>query len=268
MPSRNCLTRPVSWRRSSSEQVANAIKEGFKISPMLGWVVSECHIGVLTSRDNLGRMEGGKYQLRDWFFTYHENITPDDVEKALKILHNNGLIIHYQVRGIWYIQLPKIGNWSRLVGNMQDDSDFPPPDAETIAKWQKKTGEEFTPFIPRINLNNTAYRPEGKREVEVKGKREVKRERESKEDYLKKVNEFFKNITDENKIALAEAHPEMNIDLELKKAKAWLISNTENRKKKFSRFVNNWMNRAEEYGNGKNGNSTSSTKYKFKARKR
>jgi hypothetical protein len=89
-------------------------------------------------------MEGGKYQLRDWFFPFQEEVLPDKVELILKSLHDVGLIIRYQHKDLWYLQLPKAGNWNCLRGNMREESDFPAPSQEDIMKWREDFKEEYT----------------------------------------------------------------------------------------------------------------------------
>ena len=59
--------------------------------------------------------------------------------------------------------------------------------------------------------------------------------------YISNVVEFFSTIEPTYKAHLIEAYPDINIDSELRKMKAWLISNTENKKKNFKRFANNWL---------------------------
>lgn len=144
MPSRNCRTRPVGWRIANNKRLADAVNEG-------GWIVAWVHENILVSVDNLGRMEGGKYQLRDMFFPHHPEITPDDVDKVIQLLHNHGLIIRYIRNHIGYIALPKIGKWSKMTGNMKEDSDFPPPSIEVIKHWEERFNEVYTMYEQSIN---------------------------------------------------------------------------------------------------------------------
>jgi len=63
--------------------------------------------------------------------------------------------------------------------------------------------------------------------------------------YDVRVNEYFDGINQELIQSWADAYTALNIKEELKKAKAWLLSNPTNQKKKFSRFVNNWLSNAK-----------------------
>ena len=44
------------------------------------------------------------------------------------------------------------------------------------------------------------------------------------------------------------AYPNVDIDQQLKKCEAWLLSNTNKAKKDFKRFTNNWLAKAMESG--------------------
>lgn len=157
MPSRNCKSRPIGWRIANNDMLAEAVKEG-------GWIVAWFHVNIIASADNLGRMEGGKYQLRDMFFP-HQDIIPDEVDKIIGILDRKGLILSYIVRGLRYIQLPRIGNWSELRGGMSDYSDFPPPPEEVIKNWAIRFNDVYMPC--ERHKDNVC--PEGKGKGKGKG---------------------------------------------------------------------------------------------------
>ena len=72
--------------------------------------------------------------------------------------------------------------------------------------------------------------------AELKGKKP--------EPYKDRVDSFFKNIDEEWIGALKDAYPNIDIKQELKKAKIWLLSSTQNAKSDFKKFVNNWMAKA------------------------
>ena len=64
------------------------------------------------------------------------------------------------------------------------------------------------------------------------------------EPYEDKVKNFFKLIDVGWKDALKEAYPNVDIDQELENAKMWLLSNTNQAKSNFKKFINNWMAKA------------------------
>lgn len=59
--------------------------------------------------------------------------------------------------------------------------------------------------------------------------------------------------TDVERKAWEAAYPDINVTGEFLKATAWLVSNTEHRKKRFGRFVNNWLARAQKDAEKHNG---------------
>ena len=60
--------------------------------------------------------------------------------------------------------------------------------------------------------------------------------------YKEKVENFFATIDVEWLSSLRKAYPNVDIDIELGKAKMWLLSNTP--KRNLKKFVNNWMAKA------------------------
>lgn len=159
MPIRNCETRPISWKTHRNKALADAVikmgeyykdfKKGFIIWPV--W------IGLLTHRDNVGYFDGAAGMMRDNFFPHHPKITPEEVRIARNILNDVGLIIVYQVNGIDYILVPKVNNWSRIIGNISDKTDFPLPPKDVITAWERRFNEVYTPLIRRKDTKDTGY---------------------------------------------------------------------------------------------------------------
>ena len=74
------------------------------------------------------------------------------------------------------------------------------------------------------------------------------------EPYEDKVKNFFKLVDVEWIDALKKAYPNVDVDQELENAKMWLLSNTNQAKSNFKKFINNWM--AKAMRTGKQGTST------------
>tara|TARA_Y100001938_G_C8052958_1_gene412875 strand:+ start:413 stop:1270 length:858 start_codon:yes stop_codon:yes gene_type:complete len=66
--------------------------------------------------------------------------------------------------------------------------------------------------------------------------------------YKTRVEEYFKDLKNDEEFMklLEEAYPNIDISIELNKAKTWLLVNTHKAKKNFKRFVNNWCSSAME----------------------
>ena len=72
--------------------------------------------------------------------------------------------------------------------------------------------------------------------VDIKGK--------MPEPYPQRVKAFFSSI-DQGLIKMwVAAYPNVDVNAELPKIKAWLLSNTNKAKKNFSSFINNWLSKA------------------------
>ena len=66
--------------------------------------------------------------------------------------------------------------------------------------------------------------------------------------YNTRIDKFYSNIPQHLLDEWKEAYPNVNVDQELKKCKAWLKSNTSKAKKNFKSFSNNWLGRAMQNG--------------------
>ena len=66
--------------------------------------------------------------------------------------------------------------------------------------------------------------------------------------YNERVNKFYSNIPKHVVEAWKEDYPNVNIEQECSKAKAWLLSNTSKAKKDFMKFTNNWLSKAMQNG--------------------
>ena len=66
--------------------------------------------------------------------------------------------------------------------------------------------------------------------------------------YNTRVDKFYSNIPEHVVKAWKEAYPNVNIEQECSKAKAWLLSNTSKAKKDFMKFTNNWLAKSMQNG--------------------
>jgi hypothetical protein len=132
--------RSLSWKIARNTQLAKAIKEE-------GWQVAWVWVNIIASVDHFGRMEGTAYALRDLFFGNMPDVIPDDVERWLQALENVGLLIRYQNKS--YLQLPKIGVYQKISGNMSPSSDYPDPPEEVINTWKSTFNDEYKPLMLR-----------------------------------------------------------------------------------------------------------------------
>ena len=66
--------------------------------------------------------------------------------------------------------------------------------------------------------------------------------------YNTRVDKFYSNIPEHVVKAWKEAYPNVDINQECAKSKAWLLSNTNKAKKDFMKFTNNWLAKAMQNG--------------------
>ena len=62
--------------------------------------------------------------------------------------------------------------------------------------------------------------------------------------YPEQINYFFDNISVDMMELWTETYRDKDVTYEIGRAKAWLLSNQNKRKKNFKRFVNNWLSRS------------------------
>lgn len=66
---------------------------------------------------------------------------------------------------------------------------------------------------------------------------------------------IWEGITPEDLRVWAEAYPACDIDAQLKKMAAWLVSNPSQKKSNYGRFINNWLTRTQDSGGDRRGMS-------------
>jgi hypothetical protein len=245
MPARNCKTRPVSWKTHRNKALADAvIKMGEYYKDFKkGFIVWPVWIGFLTHRDNVGYFDGAAGIMRDNFFPHftgdsgYPEVTPEEVKIIRDIFTDVGLIIKYQVNGIDYVLVPKVSNWSRIVGNISDKTDFPLPPKDVIMAWEQRFNEVYTPLI---RCSNDVYTPHKRRIYDVSTESKSKIEIENK--YIIRINTFFDFPPKTWLNEIKKTYPKINLETELSKMRAWLISNPASPKNNFKRFAVNWLN--------------------------
>ena len=68
------------------------------------------------------------------------------------------------------------------------------------------------------------------------------------EPYKDKINNFYSQLDKDWVDALIEAYPNVDVRQELENSKMWLLSNTNQAKSNFKKFINNWMAKAMRSG--------------------
>lgn len=188
MSSRNAEKRPVAWKINYNRELAEISRDmGFEVWPFF--------VGCITSRDNIGRLEGDEYQLKGMFFPdiRYPQVAVEKVRQIRDALVEKGLIIVYVVKEVKYIMLPKIGEYSDIVGNMSPNSVYPDPPADVIKAWEQRMNDVYT---PSKRVNTPSKRKTSKVEVEGKGEvedKDLKKEKKVFKEKKKFHTPVFKN---------------------------------------------------------------------------
>ena len=218
MPSRNCKSRPISWRISSDKRV-NDLKDPWA---MLAYT------WLIPSADNMGRMEGDEDIVASMIFPRQRGaVPPERMVDILQQLHNAGLLYWYEINKEKFIQFPAT-SWDKhqkMVGNMKAESDFPAPESAAYFYWFKDTRQGNK----RVHTGINEFEPVCNEEEEKKKRKEeedeekraredvvvgVVRTEQSSNGFTSVVDAFNKNI-----------HPITPVEAE--KIGAWLVDGLE-----------------------------------------
>lgn len=93
-----------------------------------------------------------------------------------------------------------------------------------------------------------------------------KKESNKKEKILFEENHFI-NIPEDLKEKWKSIAPGISIEMEITKAEAWVLSNPKLKKSNWSRFLTNWIVRAQDHVNKYGGNNANATVQRFPAGK-
>jgi hypothetical protein len=149
--------------------------------------------------DNLGRLPGNAAVLANYLFP-NLPVKPALMGRFIAELSKFDLIFCYKRGKELFIEIADNGETQKLQGHMTENSDFPPPPADLIRRWEERTGRKWkrisrssgkesipstdavhTTFAPSADMVGTASRPRNEhvslKRSEVKGS-EAKRSEE------------------------------------------------------------------------------------------
>lgn len=166
------------------------------------------------------------------------------VDELARELIDSGMVIVYEVGGEKYAEIPGFVR-HQVINNRESESVIPPRGDDASGTRQARV------------------KAEGKEGKEGKGKEG----NGASGDATDHDNEILIPLSDgsDHRVTLADiaefemAYPRIDVDAELRKARAWCIANPANRKtpRGASKFVNSWLSRANDKGGGNVANLAS-----------
>ncbi len=117
-----------------------------------------------------------------------------------------------------------------------------------VKRYREKQRSNAT-VTPPSSSSSSSSSPFPKKEEKIKSVPNPKTATGPKP-YKLRVDDFFESINDEQRTIWIEAYPNVDLDKEFRKAKAWLLSNTGQAKKDFRKFLNNWLARSMDRSKG------------------
>jgi hypothetical protein len=131
----------------------------------------------------------------------------------------------------------------------------------TFINWSKRQykSDDINARVKRYReKNETLHETLENRTEQIQNRTERKKEKISFD------QNHFLNIPDDLKTKWKSIAPGISVDMEITKAEAWVLSNPKLKKSNWSRFLTNWIVRAQDHvvkyggnGNGFNANSRS-----------
>ncbi len=112
----------------------------------------------------------------------------------------------------------------------------------------------------KVNIKSTEGQDKVEQRATNKNDNTLKNDNNDKKIILNYEGRVWENITDKDLTGWKETYPALNIDMELKKMVEWCISNPNNRKSNWRRFITNWLARAQDSAprGGKDGSKADS----------
>lgn len=207
--------------------------------------------GLWCYADKEGRLEDRPERLKIEIMPYDNKF---DVNKALELLEKpkrvskRPFILRYEINGDKYIQILSWGKHQRP-HHTEADSTIPEPPKEVL--------NSINNGLITVNERlQTAGEGEGNGKGNGKGKYIAPSRKNSSEPFSKITFNFqikkWENITNEDIEIWKEAYPACDIELELKRMRAWLIDNPQKKKKNYRRFIGSWLSRTQDRGGTKN----------------
>lgn len=173
---------------------------------------------LIPNADINGCFSGDPQVIKGQVFT-RLNHSIKTIESYLQDLESNDLIMRYEVNGDLFLHILQF----------QEKQPYLNPKREAEPTIVPPTPEQ---------LQSNSRQTHAKSKSKSKSKEKVK---ESEEEYKKRINFFFSHLEPDWLVEMAKAYPTIDIEKELQKAKAWLVSNPQKAKKNFKRFINNWL---------------------------
>jgi hypothetical protein len=194
------------------------LKEGIVDSDRIDRLGSEAEVlyyRLLVVADDLGRMDARTAIVRARCFPLKESLSAEKISKWLESIWEAGLCARYEVDGKPYIQLL---NWDQRVRSSGKYP--PPPDGQLSVNCPTDValGKGKGKGLGATNANDVRF----------------------------DAATGAWSVPDLLRGQWASAYQALDVDAELAKAGAWLISNPKNQKHNYARFLTNWMQRSQD----------------------
>jgi len=170
------------------------------------------------------------------FYRADRILREENLIKKEKVFDKKGKIIGWYVRinYIWTTKKVKEANPEPLNGQPE------PPNSTTVKNTG--SGQKSINALSDNNINALSVNKNNNNKLSSQKKSEPTLTPQQR--YFKQIKEFFDNPPQDWLKEMEDSYPPLNIREELKKMKAWLLSNYPSHiKKNLKRFANNWFNR-------------------------
>ncbi len=199
---------------------------------------------LLTHLDVNGCYSGDAQVINGKVFT-RLNKSNKTIEGYLKDLEENQLIIRYEINGDIFLHVPDFVEKQPFLNPKREGKPtipVPPPDI-----LQSKSG-----------VNPLKVKVKDKVNIKDNNSSDLRHKSEPKLEIIFNFStKEWENITEEDKKIWKEAYPACDIEQELKKMKAWVLSaGAKGHKKNWVKFITNWLSRSQDNGGTTRGKSS------------
>jgi hypothetical protein len=224
------------WKRVSTSRKVNRLS----LKAALLWTWCQPHLDVE------GYIEAEADYLKYNVVPMRKDIKENDIPVLVQEIIDIGLWEAFKCNGVMVVREIKFNEMQSIKKNDEAPSLYT---------------DKITPVEPQGNLGGSTVEPLANiNKVNINKVKEGDKESGPSQDPLKITFDWdkkkFINITDEDKLRWRDAYPSVNIDIEIRKAVEWVLSNPEKRKQKWRSFLTRWFSRTQERGGTKDGASS------------
>ena len=210
----------------------------------LSWFEEAFFYRLVVNCDDYGRLDARPAILKSKLFPLKERISIKDIESALGKLADAGCVRLYECDSKPYLYLP---TWEVHQRIRNHKSKYPEPNSDNLLSIDSKS----LASVAVIQSNPIQSESESESESESMPGAKVAPDRKPELELILNDKSMYP-IYSEDISEWSELYPSVDVMQQLRNMKGWLDANHTRRKTKsgIPRFINNWLSKQQNSGNG------------------